>query len=141
DRLLERPGAFRVVLQDDVAGADLTQRDRRILLVGELPPQLLLAQRRGVVPAADGGDLLRHLGPQLLAERGLLVADLDHLRMVRTEPVVHGRAPGAEIENAEPELLDPGTVEEIRERLGVWSGQELVAALERDALALRLRDE
>ena len=61
--------------------------------------------------------------------------------MVRPQAVADGCLLGAEVEQRETQLLHAGAVEEVVEWLGIRLGQELVAALEPDARALRLGEQ
>src|SRR6266436_387163 len=134
-------GALYVVLEELVARAEVTQRDRLHAQLVELAPEIALAELRGVVTGADRLDFLLDLGVQLPLDLRLLPPQLLHLRVPRAEPPLQARELGPEVEQREVQLLQARTVEEVGEQVAVRPlAEEPVAALETEARTFRVRE-
>src|SRR5262249_24006162 len=133
--------ALDVVLEQRVAGPDAVQLRPDLLLLLELAAEAVLALASRVVVGADAGDAARDLGAELARELVLEPAELDHAGMVLAEPLVEAGALRLHVEQRQTQLLYPGAGEAVGERVGVGLREELVAALERQPVGLRLGEE
>ncbi|MFN8602354.1 MAG: hypothetical protein U0842_17965, partial [Candidatus Binatia bacterium] len=138
-RAVEVLRALDVVLQQLVARAQVAQQDRRLLEVRELGAQALLSRAGRVETGLDARGLLRDLALQLARDLALLLAQLDHLGMVRAELRIERRALRAQIEQREVQLLDARLVEEVRHRV-VALHDGLVLGLQPDPVGLGRAD-
>ena len=135
-------GALHVVLEKLVARSEVTELDRRCAQTGELAPEILLVEPRGVVTGADRLDLLCDLGPQLVLDLRLLPPQLQRLRVLRAEPPLQTRALRPQLQQGEVQLLDARTIEEEGEQVAVLLlGERVVLGLELDPRPFRPREQ
>ena len=138
---MELPGGVHVVLQELVARAEVAHRDPLRLEVAELLAQrgLTLEGRRVVLVHATS--LLRHGTLELILDDRLLSQQRGHVGMLRPQLVAHRRLLRLEVHQSQVELLHVRLVEEVRQRIVVGRGEELVARLQPDAVGLRLGEQ
>ena len=106
--------------------------DRAAFLLGELCAQPVLLLYRRLVAGMHAGNFLSDLGGELLRYLGLVLRQLDHLRMLRADPIRPTGALRLQLQQRAMQPLDPGLVEEIGLRVGPGVTQEGVAGLQAD---------